>query len=142
MAKHFSRRPLFGQLARGRFSKRSGFGEAFFGNSEFGAEDILTIPAPFGRALFGEVEFGDVEILSGIYQTRETDFGKVPVRMAMYCPRNPRTETQQAQRAKYTAGALSWAPLSEAEKEVFKLRAFGQKMSGYNLFVKEYLLSH
>lgn len=62
-----------------------------------------------------------------------------------YSPTNPQTEAQQSHRAMYGSAIGSWRGMSEAEKESWryyqKRRRSRPVMSGYNLFVKMYLLS-
>jgi hypothetical protein len=77
----------------------------------------------------------------GIYHTMPTSKGRITRRLKLYSPRNPQSEAQQANRAKITAAVLSWKNLTNEQKEVYNIRAEGKPFSGYNLFIKEYLLS-
>lgn len=51
------------------------------------------------------------------------------------------TAGQLAQRATYQAGCTAWGTLSSGEKAVFNNRAVGRSYTGFNLFMKEYLLN-
>lgn len=46
---------------------------------------------------------------------------------------------QSSQRANYQTGAQAWSALSPAEKQVYIDTAQGQNLTGYNLFMQEYL---
>lgn len=78
----------------------------------------------------------------GIYQTRPTPAGRVQVLMPFYRPTNPRTTTQQDNRAKMTAAVAEWQGLSDSTKELYNNRAAKLPMHGYNLFLREYLLNN
>ena len=72
----------------------------------------------------------------------ENESGKVKYYRKDYCiPKNPQSVPQQAQRAKITAGVLSWQGLTSEQQSVYNKSAIGKRMSGYNLFLKQYLLS-
>ena len=107
----------------------------------------------FGRGMFGFSIFGEGEeyiessggkkiYLSGIFR-RDNVTGEVKYyREPYYIPKNPRTETQQANRQKMTDGVQAWQALTDEQKAVYNKNAIGKRMSGYNLFLKQYLLSH
>lgn len=77
----------------------------------------------------------------GIYQTRPRAGGRIWVKEKFYVPTNPRTPAQQAWRDKYADSIVAWRALTSEQKEVYNVRARGKKMSGYNLFQKEFLLA-
>lgn len=52
-----------------------------------------------------------------------------------------KSASQEAQRQKYLEGTNAWSDLSPEEKAEYITRATGLNMSGYNLFMKEYLLA-
>jgi len=102
----------------------------------------------FGFSIFGEGEEyiessgGKKIYLSGIFR-RDNVTGEVKYyREPYYIPKNPRTETQQANRQKMTDGVQAWQALTDEQKAVYNKNAIGKRMSGYNLFLKQYLLSH
>jgi len=127
---------------RKRFGKPFGFGRCMFAFSNFGSEDVLFSPSLFGCIDFGHDSFCCRFSLSGIYRsdnvTGVTKWYKEPY----YIPKNPRTESQQAQRSKLADGVSEWFDLTPEEKDVFNERARAKHLSGYNLFLKEYLLSN
>lgn len=53
-------------------------------------------------------------------------------------PSNPRTEAQQAQRKVYGQAVEGWRGLTEEEKAEYNERAIPLKISGWNLYMKEF----
>ncbi len=112
-----------------------------FGYKEFGAKASI-----FGEAIFGDTNFGNVDVPDidpnyGIYQLRHCKEGLISVRMRFYTPYNPQTELQQANRNKMTLAVAAWQVLTSEERAVYNKRAIGKHFSGYNLFLREYMLS-
>ena len=60
--------------------------------------------------------------------------------MPLRAPRNPDTEGQQSQRASFAAAISSWRALPDASKVQWTVRGWGVGMTGYHLYVKNYLL--
>jgi len=52
------------------------------------------------------------------------------------------TEAQQVARAKFTDGHTAWSNLTEEQKNVYRVKALGYALTGYNVFMKEYILAH
>ena len=100
------------------------FGEAFFGTGGYGSTD----PNP-------NAEF------YGIYQMRRCKEGRIPIQMKFYKPTNPQTVDQQSQRAKITTAVSEWQNLTDEQKEVYNVNARKYHITGYNLYVKNRLLS-
>jgi len=89
-------------------------------------------------------QFGDPDPLDvlGIYQIR-TRYGKqVQVKEVFYTPTNPQTEAQQAWRAVFSAGVSAWQALGEEAKDVYRDLAKYFNLTGFNLFMAEYLNEH
>ena len=125
-----------------RFGKHRYYGRGMYAFSEFGNDDISLIRFPFGVASFGETRFGNVLIFDGIYR-RDNVTGKVKhYREPYMTPYNPRSTSQQANRQDLTDGVLAWQGLTPEQKAFYNIKAKGKGMSGYNLFLREYLLSH
>lgn len=78
----------------------------------------------------------------GIYQRRRGKKGQINVLEKFYRPTNPRTVPQQAQRAKMTAAVAAWQSLTGSQQKEYDVKAKGKQMSGFNLFLREYLNSH
>lgn len=139
--------------ARGIFqnpTQPAGYGINPFGNSFFGAENTGEILAGFGLSVFGNSYFGaessgadvDVIIPTGIYQMRKCKEGKIPIRINLYNYVITHTEAQQTNREKFADAVVAWQGLTSSEKLLYNERAKTTQMSGYNLFLKEYLRSH
>ena len=126
---------------RKRFGRPREFGRSMFGFSVFGDSDVYLSPCPFGAALFGDALFGDIMIFSGIFRKNTNAGPKIFNREPYYIPKNPRTDPQQTQRGKMTSGVAAWKALTPPEKEEYNVRAKGFNLSGYNLFLREYLSS-
>lgn len=58
-------------------------------------------------------------------------------------PFNPKTVLQQSNRTKFAQAVTAWAGLTQAEKEVFNnyARLLDLQMSGYNFFIKSFMLA-
>lgn len=114
-----------------RFGKPCEYGQRMYAFAEYGDEPIIV----------QDVDGKDIE-LSGIYR-RDNVTGKLKYyREPYYIPLNPRTGPQQAQRAKLADGVVAWQALTNDEKKLYRESAYSKHMSGYNLFLREYLLSH
>ena len=122
---------LLSILPSKRFGKHRCYGRGMYAFSDYGADEIVCFPDRDEP-----VEF------SGIYR-RDNVTGKVKhYREPYMIPYNRRTEAQQAQRQKYADGVAAWKVLTQEEKNQYNIKAKGKHMSGYNLFLREYLLSH
>jgi hypothetical protein len=106
--------------ARGKFGYSKLYGTAFFGASLFGFDS----PYP------------------GIYQQKVTVKGKKTSRMIHYWPSNPRTVQQQAWRDVFKSGKTAWDSLTTDQKKLYNKRGHKIKLTGYNLFMREWLSSH
>jgi len=133
---------LFSIRPAKRFGKPCRYGKSMLGFSNYGAEEILFNPTLYGKADFGKSFFGARLCLSGIYKKHGTSLTKQFHRIDYYITKNPRSIPQQANRQKYADGVLAWQNLTEPEKIAYNKSAIGKRMSGYNLFLKQYLLSH
>lgn len=131
MAEIFGIEKLLSFVPRKRFGVFREFGTAQCGFSHYGEEDIYLIRPP-----------EDPILLSGIYRTDNVSGYTRYYREPYYITKNPRTDLQQTNRQKYADAVLAWQNLTSEQKGVYNLRAKYKKLSGYNLFLKEYLLSH
>jgi len=96
----------------------------------------------YGNRKYGAFRYAAGAEEQGIYQVRTRFDKKTQVKEKLYIPTNPQTGPQQAWRQVYTDSIVAWHNLTDEQKEIYNENAIGQKMSGYNLFQKEYLLSH
>ncbi len=124
-----------------RMGKHREYGRGMFAFSDYGEEDTYIVTFPYGVASFGKTDFGDLLVFSGIFKKHFLQNRKKDYRLPYYTPYNPRTAPQQTNRQKITDGVAAWQLLTENQKAVYNKRTIGKGMSGYNLFLKEYLLS-
>ena len=102
----------------------------------------LVASSAYGVRGYGAFHYGAGAEIHGIYQVRTRTGEHVQVKEKFYVPDNPQTEAQQAHRQKYGQGVEAWRALTPGQKAVYNKYAIGQNMSGYNFFMKIYLLSH
>ena len=96
----------------------------------------------YGQRLYGNFEYGEQDDRFGIYQIRSKYNGPIIVKENFYWPTNPQTESQQAHRQKMTNAVAAWQGLTDEQKEIYNEIARYKPYSGYNLYLKEYILSH
>ena len=133
---------LFSNLPRKRFGPYNHYGSMQYGYSAYGDEDLYFIRNEYGTNSFGNSIYGDCILLSGIYQRRKKLNGLTIARLDYYFPKNPRYIPQQANRQKMSNAVASWQSLTTEQKQVYNERAIKLPMSGYNLYLREYLLSN
>jgi hypothetical protein len=121
---------LLSFIPKKRFWLFNQYGTSQYGFSHYGDEDIIIFA------------YRGVPInFSGIYRSDNVTGVTKYYREPYYITRNPRTPAQQVHRQKYADGILAWQNLTRPEKELYNKRAKGKHYSGFNLFLKEYLLS-
>jgi len=99
-------------------------------------------PSLYGIRYYGAHEYGAGADFFGIYQVRNWGKHQVVVKEKLYVPTNPQTETQQANRQKMTDAVAAWQALTSSQQNQYNQRAKYKSYSGYNLYLREYLLSH
>lgn len=142
MAEITGLKKLFSNDVRYKLGKHRFYGRSVFCSSRYGEDDIFLIFFPFGKAEFGKCIFGDYFIFTGIYRRDNVSGYLRYYRENYYCTRNPRTEKQQANRMKMRDAVYAWKNLTNDEKIAYNVRAKNRHLSGFNLFIREYLLSH
>ena len=96
----------------------------------------------FGRIAFGYTRLGFYNWYCGIYQ-KKYYFGKPYLsRMKFYRPTNNQKPQQQLWRGQIRSGVLEWQSFSTSQKKVYNIRAKSRGMSGYNLFLRDWLNLH
>jgi hypothetical protein len=129
-------------MARGKFGRFCKFGTSQYGQTRYGDDDVYIPIAEYGRLTYGVNHYADIIPLSGIYR-RNHRFGENQVmRDQYYITKNPRYVPQQATRNKFGDAVRAWQALTSEEKQVYNLRTIGKSLSGYNLFLREYLFSN
>lgn len=76
----------------------------------------------------------------GIYQMMPINGRRVCIFRNFYDYVITRTEAQQARRSKFASAVEAWQNLSAEQKETWRQKAWGRMMSGYNLYLREYML--
>lgn len=133
---------LLSVIPKKRFGKFNQYATSQFGFSCYSDDDIFYRLTGFGDSVFGLDNYANILPLSGIYRsdnvTGETKYYREPY----YITKNPQSPDQQVQRQKYADSIIAWKALTQDQKNVYNERAKFKNYSGYNLFQKEYLLSH
>lgn len=142
MTNPFPPSALLSSLTQKRFSKYSEWGLSIYGFSNYGDEFIGIVFDPFGGTIFGRSEFGDYLLLSGLYQLRNSKRGKRSWRVNFYNYVIKHAAGQQTNREKFDAAVVAWQGLTEPQREVYREKAKSKHCSGYNLYLREYLLSN
>lgn len=76
----------------------------------------------------------------GIWKWRNGKFGKASVCVVShYWPLNPKTDPQKICQDKFALAISGWQALTSEQKAVYNERAKGRVLSGYNLFIREYM---
>jgi len=144
---------LLSVLPQKRFGRPCLYGTAQYGFGAYGDQDIYFLRIYYGVGAYGVGKYGDLILLSGIYRRLHEPAagGALPsgpmrrsviVREDFYITKNPRTVSQQANRSKFADAVAGWQGLTSEQKEVYNLKIKGRHYSGYNAYLKEYLLSH
>ena len=139
--------------ARGRFGKRTEYGEQMYGERSYGEEEIECAENEYGQKFYGDNEYGSDNQIAGIYQQRreresylgpgDKETGKPhTVLKPNYTPQNPQTVPQQANRQKYADSIIAWQALTPEQKENEHKKASKLAKRGYDLFRSVYLLTH
>lgn len=93
------------------------------------------------RGKLGHFGDPDPKDILGIYQVKTRWPGRPISKQKFYVPANPQTVSQQANRVKFAAGIVAWQALTPAEKVVYNKNAIGKHMTGFNLFLRQYMLT-
>jgi len=133
---------LFSSIAKKRFGIFREYGTSQFGFSHYGDGPIYIIVDKGPPVKYFSDTNGNPIDFAGIYRTDNVT-GKVKnYREPYYITRNPRTSDQQAWRQIFADAISAWQALTQEQKDQYNKDAKGKGLSGYNLFLKEYLKSH
>jgi len=133
---------FFDTGARGTFGRAYKFGERRFGRFRYGREESLFF---IGNDDTGNTWHGkDITAIerAGIYRRFTQGPTRRIVKNRYYIPSDPQTAGQLARRAVYAEAVSQWQSLTPPQKATYNQRAKGTNLSGYNLFVREWLNSH
>jgi|ERR1035437_9008090 hypothetical protein len=79
---------------------------------------------------------------NGVYKYYRSDGKKYQICCTYNPPHNNKTVNQLAWQTVYRAGIVEWNSFTQFQKDVYIRKAYGKHWTGYNHFMKEYLLSH
>lgn len=144
---------LLSAEARKKCSSPNQYGHIVYGVSRYGHFNNfagiyqtrrLYVPTPnqYGYIIYGVSRYGQKQDKSAIDGFLPRPSGRVHVRKVFYVPSNPQTAEQQANRSKFADAVSAWQALTAGQKEVYRLKSSGKHMSGYNVFLREYLISN
>jgi hypothetical protein len=97
--------------------------------------------ATYGKEAYGKNLYGNSIEQAGIYQMRRCRVGMRPIKMKFYRPTANESEIQKDGRDKFALAVAYWQSLTSEQKEVYNQRAIGKPLSGYNVALREYMLS-
>ncbi len=95
-----------------------------------------------GAIRLGDTRLGFYSPFAGIYSRKKLRKGWGLSKMLFYRPTNPQTTGQQAWRAVFAAGWVAYAALTPTEKMLYSKHAREYRLSGPQLFMRDYLSSH
>lgn len=98
-------------------------------------------PNGLGEIILGWSELGDSNDFSGIYSSVVVDGYRYQRFFPFYDYIITHTPGQNALRGKFRNAVTAWQALGSTDKALYKKRAIGRHMSGYNLFLREYMLN-
>lgn len=96
-------------------------------------------PNGFGLIRFGWTVYGEDVEWAGNFQRRKLSKGRGVIKTPHMWPSNPQTETQQSWRAIFATGVSAWQSLTTVDKSKYNRRARPLQMSGFNLYMREWL---
>ena len=99
----------------------------------------MGLPNGFGEVYFGWSQFGDWNIYAGTYARVDTPGGREIVRKRHMWPVNPQTVAQQARRIVFANGVQAWRDLTDEQRSAYNIAGNKKAITGYNLFLSEYL---
>jgi len=100
------------------------------------------LPNGFGEIWFGYSEFGDDNPYSAIYRRNFKKSGEVISRIRYYCPPASRSVAQATRRDLFVAAVLAWQNLTSSERQTWREKAIRTETRGYNLFLSSYIHDH
>ena len=133
---------FIGQSSQKKIGRGLQFGRKLYGNFEYGETEPVMGIGQYGVRDYGKTRYAQVILPFGIYQIRSEPEGQITVKRDFYIPAEPGTPAQQSNWTKFANAVLAWQALTPEQKAVYNTRAKYKNLSGYNLYLREYLLSH
>lgn len=144
---------LLGMQVRKKVGRATQYGRSIRGYLHYGEEQPVLGPGQYGVASPGKERYGQVQMPWGVYRVRhvrekffeagDKERGEQYIQKnEFYIPANPQSVPQQTNRAKYAAAIVGWQGLTSSQKDVYNKKAEGKKMSGFNIYIREHMLSN
>jgi len=108
----------------------------------FDAKRKFGWPNGYGVAIYSWARYGYEDDKAGIYQTYHGRNGLITVRKKFYAPLTPMSTAVHDRRAIFRDGVLAWQSESPTVKKQYDHLTYPENMSGFNRYLRLYLLSH
>ena len=142
-----------GDQIRKKLGRPYQYGQKIYGKVKYSEQETVIGPGQYGIRIYGIEKYGEATTLHGIYRVRrkrhkfftagDKERGEQYIQKEKFhIPSNPQTEPQQANRQTFADAISSWQGLTPTQKQVYNERAKYKNLSGYNLYISEYLLSN
>jgi hypothetical protein len=113
-------------------------------DSDFTLDDSKFIGLENGKALLQE-DGKKIELewyYKAIYREQPCWFGRITIREKYYTPFNPNSTPQQENRQLFADAVAAWQALSFTDQVSWNKLLYPTHMSGYNRFLRNYLITH
>lgn len=97
--------------------------------------------ATYGKESYGKHHYGLSVLQAGIYKRIRYQGIVRRVYIPFYPYKITHSEQQTTNRTKFGDAVAAWQALTESQKEVYRSRVIGKPLSGYNLYLREAMLS-
>lgn len=101
----------------------------------------LGLPNGAGHVICGVSLYGDYNDKSAIYRNRIFRKKRYQEKMQFYPYVITHTVPQQANRTKFATAISTWQGMTSSQKAKYNRLALKRQMSGYNLFIRYYMMS-
>lgn len=153
MPNQTKRQKVFLPLARKAVGAPQYYGVALYGLSFYAqADEVFAVyqrrytshasARSYGSGRYGSLWFGEQRGFPRFAKNGVRRSGLRHIYMKFYRPVNPQTIPQQAWRGTFADGVAGWQSLTTLQKEEYNKRANSLQMTGYHLYLREWLQSH
>lgn len=98
--------------------------------------------AHLGNNRTGKIALGLENAEAGTYRINTKGNHQICLRQNFYMQNKARTANQQSCATTFKNGMTAWQALTEEEKEVYNENAKKYRITGANLFMRGYMLTH
>ena len=130
---------LLSFTAQNKHGGNCGFGNILLADTFYGDQPKYFSLYEIGAFILGDCHVGDVVEFNGIYRRRRSSGGTTIVKENWYVTKNPRTESQQANRGKFADAIAAWHELTPEDKNVYNIASVKTRGTGFNLFIRDYM---